>query len=94
MKLYYTKSACSLASNISLREAGTPFELEHVDLSTHTTATGDDFYTINPKGYVPALKLDDGSVLTEGVAILQYVADQNPASNLAPANGTMPRYRL
>ncbi len=94
MKLYYTNGACSLASNIALREAAQDFELVRVDLSSHTTETGDNYYEINPKGYVPALKLPDGSILTEGVAILQYVADLNKESNLAPASGTMERYRL
>ena len=94
MKLYFSPGACSLASHIALREAGSEFQTEKVDLRTHKTAGGVDFYTINPKGYVPALQLDDGSVLTEGPAILQYIADQKPASRLAPAAGTMERYRL
>jgi glutathione S-transferase len=94
MKLYFSPGACSLASHITLREAGLAFEAEKVDLRSHKTAAGADFYAINPKGYVPALQLDDGSVLTEGAAILQYIADQKPAAQLAPAAGTMDRYRL
>jgi len=94
MKLYYAPGACSLASHIVLREAGCAFELEEVDLETHKTAAGDDYNGINPKGYVPALKLDDGQTLTEGVAIMQYLADHKPESGLAPRAGTMERYRL
>jgi len=94
MKLYYKAGACSLASHIALSEAGVPFETESVDLATKVTATGADFTKVNPKGYVPALLLDDGTVLTEGVAIMQYVADLRPATGIAPANGTMERYRL
>lgn len=94
MKLYYKAGACSLASHIALSEAGVPFETESVDLATKVTATGADFTKVNPKGYVPALRLDDGTVLTEGVAIMQYVADLRPATGIAPANGTMERYRL
>jgi glutathione S-transferase len=94
MKLYFSPGACSLASHIALREAGLDFRLEKVDLRTHRTADGRDYYAINPKGYVPALELDDGAVLTEGAAILQYIADQRPAAGLAPAAGTLDRYRL
>lgn len=94
MKLYYAPGACSLSPHIVALEAGIPIELEKVDLKTHKTAGGEDFYAVNPKGYVPALKLDDGSFLTEGPAIVQYLADQKPASKLAPANGTLPRYHL
>lgn len=94
MKLYYSPGACSLSPHIVLREAGVPFELEKVDLKTHTTSDGGDYYAVNPKGYVPALKLDDGTLLTEGPAITQYVADLKPESKLAPANGTVPRYQL
>lgn len=95
MKLYYTPGACSLASHIALNEAGLAVELVKVDLRDgRKTSNGVDFLTVNPKGYVPALVLDDGSVLTEGVAILSYVADKAPAGALAPANGTMERYRL
>jgi glutathione S-transferase len=94
MKLYYFSGACSLASNIALREAGLPFELIKVDRRTRKAADGLDYNEVNPKGYVPALTLDDGEVLTENVAVLQYIADRNPASKLAPPAGTMERYRL
>ena len=94
MKLYYFSGACSLASNISLREAGLAFELVKVDRRTKKTADGLDFNEVNPKGYVPALWLDNGEVLTENVAVLQYIADRNPAAQLAPAAGTLERYRL
>ena len=94
MKLYYSPGACSLSPHIVITEAGLPVELEKVDLAKHTTASGKDFTSINPKGYVPTLQLDDGSVLTEGPAIVQYLADQKPASGLAPANGTVDRYRV
>jgi glutathione S-transferase len=94
MKLYFSPGACSLASHIALREAGIDFQAEKVDLRTHKTAAGGDYYAINPKGYVPALQLDDGAVLTEGAAIMQYIADQKPASRLAPVAGTLERYRL
>jgi glutathione S-transferase len=94
MKLYYSPGACSLSPHIVAREAGIAIELEKVDLGKHKTEKGDDYMTINPKGYVPALRLDDGSILTEGPAIVQYLADQKPATKLAPAAGTMDRYRL
>lgn len=94
MKLYYTPGACSMAVHIALREAGLSFEAEKVDLAGKKTETGADFNTINPKGYVPALKLDNGQVLTEAAVLLQYVADQKPGSGLAPAAGTLERYRL
>lgn len=94
MKLYYAKGACSLSPHIVLCEAGVKFELERVDLATHKTAGGVDFASINPKGYVPALLLDNGEVLTEGPAIVQYIADQYPQSNLAPPAGTLARARL
>jgi glutathione S-transferase len=93
MKLYFTTGACSMASNIALHEAGIQFELSKVDRRTKR-ADGVDFVTINPKGYVPALRLDDGQVLTENVAVLQYIGDLNPAAKLAPPAGTMERYRL
>ena len=93
MKLYFSTGSCSMASNIALHEAGIQFELSKVDKRTKR-ADGVDFATINPKGYVPALRLDDGQVLTENVAVLQYIADLNPAAKLAPAAGTMERYRL
>lgn len=89
MKLYYSPGACSLSPHIVAREAGIPLELEKVDLASKKTEPGGDFRAINPKGYVPALRLDDGSVLTEGPAIVQYLVDQKPASGLAPQ-----RYRL
>jgi glutathione S-transferase len=94
MKLYYMTNACSLASNIVLREAGLRFELVKVDRKTRRAADGVDYNEVNPKGYVPALTLDDGEVLTENVAVLQYIADRSPATKLAPAAGTMERYRL
>jgi glutathione S-transferase len=94
MKLYFLTGACSLASNIALREAGLSFELIKVDRRTRRTADGLDFNEVNPKGYVPALRLDNGEVLTENVAVLQYIADRNPGSKLAPPAGTMERYRL
>lgn len=94
MKLYISPGACSLAPHIVLLEAGLPFELERVDLKAKVTASGADFTAINSKGYVPALALDNGSVLTEGAAILQYLADQKPEANLAPAAGTLARYQL
>jgi glutathione S-transferase len=94
MKLYYLSGACSLASNIALREAGLKFELVKVDRRTKKAADGLDFMEVNPKGYVPALTLDDGEVLTENATVLQYIADRNPAAKLAPAAGTMERYRL
>jgi len=94
MKLYYTPGACSLATHIVLREAGFEFETEKVDLATHRTESGADFYAINPKGYVPALMLDDGQVLTEGGAIVQYLADLKPEVGLAPPPGTLERARM
>jgi len=94
MKLYYSPGACSLSPHIALREAGLPVELVRVNLKNHQTQDGTDFYTINPKGYVPTLILDDGATLTEGPAIVQYIADQQTHSPLAPPNGSMARYRL
>jgi glutathione S-transferase len=94
MKLYYSPGACSLAPHIALREAGHDFEIERVDIPNKKTASGADYWEINPKGYVPALKLDDGNVLTEVTVILQYIADQNQAANLAPRFGSIERYRL
>lgn len=94
MKLYYFTAACSLASNIALRDAGLEFELVKVDRRTRRTADGLDFREVNPKDYVPALRLDDGEVLTENVVVLQYIADRNPAAKLAPPAGSMERYRL
>lgn len=94
MKLYYAPGACSLASHIALRELGLPFEAVRVDLGSKKTQDGGDYAALNPKGYVPALQLDDGAVLSEGPAILQYLADRKPEAKLAPANGTLERYRL
>ncbi len=94
MKLYYLPGACSQASNIALREAGLKFELVKVDRQTKKAADGLDFNAVNPKGYVPALTLDSGETLTENICVLQYTADRNPAAKLAPAYGTMERYRL
>jgi glutathione S-transferase len=94
MKLYYKPGACSLASHIALRESGAIFELEQVDTVTKKSASGEDYTTVNAKGYVPALRIKDGSVLTEGAAILQYIADKYPNANLAPKAGTFERSRL
>jgi glutathione S-transferase len=94
MKLYYVPQACSLAPHIVLRELNLPFELVRVDNATKKTFDGDDFLVINPKGYVAALQLDNGEVLTEGPAILQYLADQRPEANLAAMPGTFERVRL
>ena len=94
MILYYSPGACLLSPHIVAREAGIPIELEKVNLADHKTETGQDYMTINPKGYVPALRFDDGSLLTEGPAIVQYLADQKPGSALVPAAGTLERYRV
>jgi glutathione S-transferase len=94
MKLYYSPGACSLAPHIVLNESGLAFEPVLASTKTHQLADGTDYYTINPKGYVPLLELDNGERLSEGPVIVQYVADQVPAKNLAPAYGTMARYRL
>jgi glutathione S-transferase len=95
MKLYFSPGACSLSPHIVAQELGIPLTLERVDLATKKTQSGGDFTAINPKGYVPALELDGGGgLLTEGTAIVQYLADQQPAAKLAPANGTLERYRL
>lgn len=94
MKLYYATAACSLSPHIVAQELGLKLDLARVDTKTHKTAAGEDFYAINPKGYVPALVLDDGTLLTEGPAIVQYLADQKPEAKLAPANGTLQRYQL
>jgi glutathione S-transferase len=94
MKLYYSPGACSLSPHIVLRESGLQFDLERVDLKAKKTETGKDFLGISPNGYVPALELAPGDVLTEGPAIVQYIADQAPAARLAPANGTRERYTL
>ena len=94
MKLYYTPGACSHAPHILLREAGLDFTIEKVDLADKKTETGADFKKINPHGYVPALQLNDGTVMTEVAVISQYIADRVPAKKLAPANGTAERYTL
>jgi glutathione S-transferase len=94
VKLYYMTAACPLACNIALREAGLKFELVKVDRKTRRAADGLDYNEVNSKGYVPALTLDNGQVLTENIAILQYIADRNPTAKLAPAAGTLERYRL
>lgn len=94
MKLYYMPASCSLSSHIVLNELGLEVELIKVDPKTHATEKGDEYLDVNPLGYVPALELDDGTRLLEGPAILQYLADLKPETGLAPANGTMERYRL
>jgi glutathione S-transferase len=94
MKLYYSPGVCSLSPHIVLREAGLAFEPVLASTKTHQLADGSDYYAINPKGYVPLLELDSGERLSEGPAIVQYIADQVPAKNLAPPAGTMARYRL
>ncbi len=94
MKLYYSPGACSLSPHIVLNEGGFTYDTERVDLATKVTETGADYTTINPNGYVPALLLNDGQVLTEGPAITQYLADRVPETRLAPPAGTIERYRL
>lgn len=94
MKLYYLPGACSLSPHIVARELGLALTLDKVDGKTKLTASGENFLEVNPKGYVPAIRLDDGEVLTEGPAIVQYLADLRPDSGLAPPNGTLARYRL
>lgn len=94
MKLYYSPGACSLSPHIALHEAGLAFEAVPAPTKTHQLPDGTDYYTINPLGYVPLLELDNGERLREGPAIVQYIADQVPQKNLAPANGSMERYRL
>lgn len=94
MKLYYYPGACSLAAHIVLRELNREFSLVKVDLASKRTELGEDFLSINPKGYVPALQLPDGGILTEDQVILQYLADSQAGSGLAPAAGTLERYRL
>jgi glutathione S-transferase len=94
MKLYYSPGACSLSPHIALREAGLAFEPVLASTKSHKLQDGTDYYGINPLGYVPLLELDDGTRLREGPAIVQYIADQVPLKNLAPANGTLLRYRL
>jgi len=94
MKLYYSPGACSLSPHIVLREAEVPFEIEKVNLKTKKTDAGIDYDSINPKSYVPALVMNNGELLTEGPAIVQYLADLAPAKKLAPSAGTLERYRL
>jgi glutathione S-transferase len=94
MKLYFSPGACSLSPHIVATEAGIPLELVKVDTGTKAIHREGDYWDVNPKGYVPALELDDGEVLTEGPAIVQYLADTRPAAGLAPANGTFARVRL
>ena len=93
MKLYYSPGACSLSPHIVALELGLPLVLDKVDLKAKKTSTGADYLGVNPKGYVPAIEMEDGAVLTEGPAIVQYLADRKPGT-LAPANGTTERYRL
>ena len=94
MKLYFAPGACSLSPHIALHEAGLAHETEKVDLRAKKTASGGDFLAVNPKGQVPAFVLDDGTLLTEGPAVVQYIADKAPNSGLAPANGSIERYKL
>ena len=94
MKLYYIPSACSFSPHIVASELGLSIELVKVDTVAKRTEHGEDFLVINPKGLVPALQLDDGTVLTEGPAVVQYLADLKPDAQLAPANGNLARYRL
>ena len=94
MKLFYSPGACSLSPHIVAREAGIDLKLQKVDTTTKTMKVDGDFWSINPKGYVPALELDNGEILTEGPAIVQYLADLKPKSRLAPQNGTWERTRL
>ena len=93
MKLYYSPGACSLAPHIVAREAGIPLDLEKVDLGAHKLADGSNYYDVNPRGYVPAIKLDDGSVMTEASVLTQFIADQKPDSNVIPKMGTKERYK-
>jgi glutathione S-transferase len=94
MKLYYAPGACSLSPHIVAQELGITLALEKVDTRAKKLADGSDYWDVNPKGYVPALRLDNGELLTEGPAIVQYLADSKPEAKLAPANGTLARYRL
>ncbi len=93
IKLYYSPGACSLSPHIVLRETGVPFELDLVDRLSKKTTDGTAFEALNPKGYVPAIRLDDGTVLTEGAVIVQYIADLKPESGMMPKGGTIERYR-
>ena len=94
MKLYYSPGACSLSPHIALQEAGLAYTPVLVSTKSHKLQDGTDYYTINALGYVPVLELDNGERLREGPAIVQYLADQAPQKNLAPAHGTLARYRL
>jgi glutathione S-transferase len=94
MKLYYSPGVCSLSPHIAIRELGLPVEIEKVDLGTKKTEKGVDFLTVNPKGQVPVLELDDGQILTEGPVIVQYLADRKPEVGLLPAAGSLDRYRV
>jgi len=94
MELFYSPGACSLSPHIVLREAGVDFELKKVDLRTKKLESGESFADITPKAYVPTLRLDNGEVITEGAAMVQWVADRNPQAQLAPPNGTIERVRL
>lgn len=94
MKLYYKPGACSLSPHIVANELGLKIEFIKVNLKDHRTEEGKNFYKVNPHGYIPALELDNGEMLLEGVVIIQYLADQNPEIGLAPANGTFERYKL
>lgn len=94
MKLYYSPGACSLSVHIALEESGLPYEAVAAPTKTHKLTDGTDYYGINPLGYVPLLELDDGTRLREGPAIVQYIADQAPAKNLAPVNGSLARYQM
>ncbi len=94
MKLYYTPGACSLSPHIALLEAKLPVELVKVDLRAKTIGDGEDYRAVNPKGYIPALVMQNGQLLTEGAIIVQYIADLKPEAKLAPPQGTLERYRL
>ena len=94
MKLYYSPGACSLSPHIVARELGLPVQIQKIDNKAKTIDGGGDYWKVNGKGYVPALELDNGEVLTEGPAIVQYLADQKPEAGLAPKAGSLERYRL
>ena len=94
MKLYISPAACAMASHITATELGLDVEVVKVDLSNHKTESGEDFYAINPKGYVPTLVIDESKSLTEGASILQYLADQKPEGKMTPAEGTFERYEM
>ena len=94
MKLFYVPGVCSLSPHIVLREMGADFQLDKVDRKTKIAESGVDYNQLNPKGYVPALQLDDGTLLTEGAAILMYLADQKGGEKVAPKAGTKERYKV